>query len=201
MAVRTPSLRLFCLFGVIALVSVWMSGMTPAAELGLARRRSLGPEQQSAYSSRYFKPKPVVRYKPAIPVAPVKAQINWQKDIFAAHDVSLKTGKPMLFVFGADWCTFCKKLDEYTLSHPGMTKYVNSSFVPVRLDFDRDKHIADILKIDKIPCTVVLSPHADLISKQFGYLKPVDYHEVLQKAQQLQQTILQARLTDSAIRR
>ncbi len=201
MAVRTPSLRLFCLFGAIAWVSVWMSGMTSAADLGPACCQSLGPEQQSAYSSRFLKPKPVVRSKPPIPVAPAKAQINWQKDIFAAHEVSLKTGKPMLFVFGADWCSYCKKLEEHTLGHPGMTKYVNSSFVPVHLDFDREKRIADILKIDKIPCTVVLSPHADLISKQFGYLKPVDYHDVLQKAHQLQQTILQTRLTDSATRR
>jgi len=206
MAVRTPSLRSFGLLGAIvlgsvALGSVWMSGLTSAADLQPDRRRSLGSEQQSAYSSRYLKPKPVVRSKSSVPVASDKTQINWQKDIFTAHDVSLKTGKPMLFVFGADWCSYCKKLEEYTLSHPGMTQYVNSSFVPVHLDFDQDKRITEILKIDKIPCTVVLSPHADLLSKQFGYLKPVAYHDVLQKAHQLQHTIQQAGLTDSAARR
>ena len=201
MAVRTLSLRLFCLFGVIALGSVWMSGLTSAADLGPARGRSFSTEQKFAYSSRFRKPKPVLSSKRSALVAPAKAQINWQKDIFAAHEVSLRTGKPMLFVFSADWCSYCKKLEEYTLSHPEMTKYVNSSFVPVHLDFDRDKRLAEILKIDKIPCTVVLSPHADLLSKQFGYLKPVAYHDVLQKAHQLQQKIHQAGLTDSTIRR
>jgi thioredoxin-related protein len=198
MAVRTPSLRLFRLFGVIAMGSVWVSGLSWAADLGPARSRF---EQKITSSSRFSKPKPVLRSRLSAPVAPARVQINWQKDIFAAHKVSLKTGKPMLFVFGADWCSYCKKLEEYTLSHPEMTQYVNSSFVPVHLDFDRDKRLADILKIDKIPCTVVLSPHADLLSKQFGYLKPVAYHEVLQKAHQLQQKIQQAGMTDSAIRR
>ena len=201
MAVRTSSLRLFRLFAVIALGSVWMSGMTSAADLNPARGRSLSTERKSTYPSRFLKPKPVLRSKSGVPVAPSKPRINWQKDIFTAHDVSLKTGKPILIVFGADWCTYCKKLDEYTLSHPGMTKYVNSSFVPVYLDFDREKRIVDILKIDKIPCTVVLSPHADLLSKQFGYLRPVAYHDVLQKAHQLQQKIQQAELTASVTRR
>ena len=201
MAARTLSLRLFRLFGVIVLGSVWMSELSSAADLGPARGRSLSTGQKTAYSSRFLKPIPVLRSTLPTPVAAAKARINWQKDIFAAHEVSLKTGKPMLFVFSADWCSYCKKLEKYTLSHPGMTQYVNASFVPVHLDFDRDKRLADILKIDKIPCTVVLSPHADLLSKQFGYLKPVDYHDVLQKAHQLQQKIQQAGLTDSTIRR
>ena len=133
--------------------------------------------------------------------SPAKSLIRWEKNIFAAHDVSLKTGKPMLFVFGADWCTYCNKLEKNTLNHPQMANYVNSTFVPVHLDFDRDKRIADILGVDKIPCTVVLSPEADLLGQKFGYLTPIPYYNVLKSAHQLQHKNRQVSLTIPAPRR
>lgn len=137
-----------------------------------------------------------------VPAAsPTAARIEWQRDIFAAHQISQRTGKPILLVFGAEWCTFCKKLEKETLGHRQMAHYVNSSFVPVHIDFDREKRIAGILKVEKIPCTVVLSPEADLLGKKYGYYKPLEYYNVLQDAHHLQRKIQQAGMTQPAPRR
>jgi thioredoxin-related protein len=108
--------------------------------------------------------------------------IAWFHDLFEAHKVSADSGRPMLIVFGAEWCHFCKEMDKTTLHDPTMVAYVEANFIPVHLDADRDKRIAEILKIKPIPCTVVLSPNADLLAKIVGYQEVAQYHGELEKS-------------------
>ena len=121
-----------------------------------------------------------------------KNGLNWQADIFAAHKVSLRDGKPMLLVFGADWCVFCKKLEQTTLAEPEMVKYINQNFVPVHLDVDKDKKVASILEIKSLPCTVVLSPNADLLGRIEGYEKAPSLYRKLAAAKQQQARVAPA---------
>ena len=115
--------------------------------------------------------------------------INWHTDLEAAHQASLKSNKPVFIVFDASWCTYCRKLEKDTLSDPRMARYLNQAFEPVHLDFDKDREIADILKVKSIPCTVVLSSEADLLARQVGYSKVPRYHSILEKARKLQAVI------------
>jgi len=117
--------------------------------------------------------------------------IHWQKDIYEAHDQAVKSGRPMLVVFGAEWCTFCKKFEAGTLSNATMAGYVNENFVPVHVDFDEDRRVADILEVKQIPCTVILSPEADLLGRVIGHQVPRDYWERLEDARELQAEISQ----------
>jgi thioredoxin-related protein len=101
---------------------------------------------------------------------PSRTEINWQSDLKKAHEESVRLNRPMLLVFGADWCSYCRKMDQSTLATPLLVSYVNHSFVPVRLDLEKDKEVAKILGVKRIPCTVVLSPHADLLGRLVGYV-------------------------------
>jgi thioredoxin-related protein len=118
-----------------------------------------------------------------------KNGLNWQQDIFAGHKESTRTGKPMLLVFGADWCVFCKKLEQTTLAEPEMVKYINANFVPVHLDFDRDKKVASILEIKSLPCTVVLSPDADVLGRIEGFAKGPALYRQLAAAKKMQEGV------------
>ncbi|QDT66432.1 thioredoxin family protein [Calycomorphotria hydatis] len=118
--------------------------------------------------------------------------VAWQKDLYTAHSLSVQSNKPVLVVFGAEWCRFCKKLEGNTLSNPVMAGYVNENFVPVHLDFDQDKKIAQILEVKSIPCTVILSPKADLLGRVVGFKEPKDFWENLEDARELQSKILPA---------
>tara|TARA_R110002111_G_scaffold168038_2_gene233926 strand:+ start:28216 stop:28719 length:504 start_codon:yes stop_codon:yes gene_type:complete len=115
--------------------------------------------------------------------------IKWHKDLESAHQAALKSNKPIFIVFDASWCTYCRKLEKDTLSDPRMSRYLNQAFEPVRLDFDKDREIADTLKVKSIPCTVVLSSEADLLARQVGYSKVPRYHSMLEKARKLQAVI------------
>ena len=74
-------------------------------------------------------------------------QIKWQANIYAAHDVAVETGKPILILVTGDACAPCKKLKTTTLADPRVVKYVNTLFVPVQLDFAKDSKVVEILEV------------------------------------------------------
>ncbi|REJ86357.1 MAG: DUF255 domain-containing protein [Planctomycetota bacterium] len=117
--------------------------------------------------------------------------VAWQTDLRAAHQISVRHNKPLLLVFGADWCTFCKKLENETLGHPELANYVNQTFVPVHLDYDRDERAREILEVEKLPCTIILTPDADLLDRFEGYQKPAGYYKRLSNAKDLHNRMMQ----------
>ncbi len=123
---------------------------------------------------------------------PKPPKVNWYTDIYAAHKASLKSQKPMLLIFHADWCGYCKKLEKTTLSTPRMVNYINASFVPVHLDLDKEKRIARILEVKSVPCSIVLSPNADLLGRLVGYVEADQYRRVLERTQQIHARIKKA---------
>jgi uncharacterized protein YyaL (SSP411 family) len=119
----------------------------------------------------------------------VGPRVKWQTDLHAAHRVSVANDRPMLLVFGADWCGYCKKLEQKTLGRSPVAEFVNAAFVPVHIDFDRDPRIAEVLEIKSLPCTVVLSPEADLLGRLDGYVEHEEYKQVLEQALELRARI------------
>lgn len=123
-----------------------------------------------------------------------KPAVAWQHDLKAAQKLSTKTGRPILIVFGAEWCTHCHKFEDTTLANPTMAGYINKEFIPVHLDFDECEETAQVLEVEAIPCTVILSPEADLLGKVVGAKASKDYWEALQDARDEQTRIRQARI-------
>jgi thioredoxin-like negative regulator of GroEL len=116
---------------------------------------------------------------------PSRTEINWQTDLKKAHAESVKLNRPMLLVFGADWCTYCRKMEQTTLKTPLLVSYVNNSFVPVRLDLQKDNDVAKILGVDRVPCTIVLSPRADLLGRLVGCVEWPRYRKALGQVRSL----------------
>jgi thioredoxin-like negative regulator of GroEL len=133
--------------------------------------------------------------------APSKSKVNWQKTLRTAHDASLEQNKPLLMIFGASWCTFCHKLHRETLTDPALAALVNREFVPLVLDFDKDTRVVEILEVEQLPCTIVLSPEADLLLKYVGFLKPDAYQKKLQSALVKQKEIQLTKGTDTGRKR
>ena len=117
------------------------------------------------------------------------AKVHWQSDLRVAHRLATADDRPMLIVFGADWCGYCKKLEQKTLGRKELAEYVNTKFVPVHVDFDKEPRIAEILEVRTLPCTIVLSPKADLIGRLDGYVEHEQYTELLEGALAMQQRI------------
>ena len=97
------------------------------------------------------------------------AGIRWRADLKTAHAEAARTGKPLLLLFGAEWCVYCHKQTDETLADPAIAARINDGFVPVRLDFDRDAKLAEVLEIKTLPQAVLLSPKADLLGRAAGF--------------------------------
>jgi thiol-disulfide isomerase/thioredoxin len=108
--------------------------------------------------------------------------IAWQSDLYAAHKLSLKTNRPMMIVFGASWCGYCRKLEHEISSDAKLVDQINGDFIPVHLDFESDQRIATILEVRSLPTTVILSPDADLLGSVVGYVRRNEYQKALQSA-------------------
>lgn len=112
------------------------------------------------------------------------SKVQWQPDLKTAHRIANERNQPILIVFGAEWCTYCHKLERDVLNTPATSAYINQNFVPVHLDLDKDKKAAAILKVESLPCTVVISPKAELITKFNGYLDAEKFQRKLAQSQQ-----------------
>ena len=124
---------------------------------------------------------------------PSKA-VRWADDLHSARDEARRTGKPILIVFGAEWCGYCKKLDRDTLSDRTTAATINERFVPVYLDVtEREmtpaKKVAQILEVKTLPSCVILSPEADLLGRMKGYQSPAAMGRELAAAKQVQDRI------------
>ena len=116
---------------------------------------------------------------------PENQAITWQKSLKDAHKVALQQNKPIMLVFGAEWCGFCKKLEKTTLSNPQLAKYINATFVSVHIDFDDEPKIAEILDVKSLPCTIILSPEADLLGRIDQFMEPAPMYQKLASAKKL----------------
>lgn len=137
---------------------------------------------------------------PLVAAEPLAKDIDWAANLNSARTRALQHDRPILIVFGADWCKFCKELEKKTLSHPQMVKYINSRFVPVHLDHDKEQRVAKILEVESLPCSIILSPEADLLGKVKGYQTPSQLYKHLSAAEKLQARIRQASNTQAISR-
>ncbi len=131
------------------------------------------------------------------PTGPAVQKIRWNHSLKAAHKIAIEQDKPLLIVFGASWCTYCHKLERETLGDKRITAAVERDFIPVHLDFDRDAKVAKILEVERLPCTVILSPQADLLLKHEGYVEYKEYQQALQSALEKRAEIQPVQNTDA----
>ena len=94
---------------------------------------------------------------------PYDERANAKADIRAALEASRAAKKPVLVVFGANWCGDCKMLDA-AMKNGRSAQLIQREFSVVKVDvgrFDRNVDVADSYGVPLkkgIPAVVILSP-------------------------------------------
>jgi len=112
--------------------------------------------------------------------APSK-DVPWASDYESAVKTVKKTRKPLLVVFYADWCGPCKLMEETTLQDPKVTALMEK-FVPVRVDLDQRKDLAQEYMATAIPFTAVVSSEGRMVQSIIGYRSAAEFQDALQKS-------------------
>jgi thioredoxin-related protein len=121
--------------------------------------------------------------------APVRAQqgpalpsIDWS-DLESAVKTARTTNKPVFVNVYADWCGYCRKMDQTTFRDAGVVSRLNTQFVPARLNGESSKKVslgkgtmtesewAMRQGVEGFPALVVLDPKGRTLLLYPGFLE------------------------------
>ncbi len=91
---------------------------------------------------------------------------EWGEEAFAEARAQ---SKPLLLSLSASWCVACDEMDRTTYADPRLAGHLKESFVPVRVDVDRQPRARERYNMGGFPSTVFCTPEGEIITGA-GYL-------------------------------
>jgi thioredoxin-related protein len=80
--------------------------------------------------------------------------------------------KKIFLNFYADWCQYCKVMDQKTFTDESVVAYLNENFIPVRVDSDKEKKVARDYNVQALPVSWFIAEDGENIGSQPGYVPP-----------------------------
>ena len=105
----------------------------------------------------------------------------WGSDAFAEADA---TETPILLSLSATWCGACHEMDARTYSEPRIAANINDSFVPIRVDVDRNPRVRERYNMGGFPTTAFLTPTGELLTGA-TYLGPDGMRSIVDRIRQV----------------
>ncbi len=94
--------------------------------------------------------------------------MTWVTGMEAGRKAAASEKKPMMVDFYADWCSWCKKLDEETYTDAKVVER-SKSFVCVKVNADEDKESASKYKAEGLPTIIFLDASGTEIHRVTGF--------------------------------
>jgi thiol:disulfide interchange protein len=85
-------------------------------------------------------------------------EIAWSKDLSAAYKEVQRTGKPLVVAFTADWCAYCKSMENFIFPNQKVQEFADKAvFFSANPEKDpKAEEAAKQLNIDAYPTLVIL---------------------------------------------
>ncbi|UPW01131.1 DUF255 domain-containing protein [Halorussus gelatinilyticus] len=113
-----------------------------------------------------------------------ETKVEWREWGAAAFEEARDEDKPVLLSLSATWCSWCHEMDREAYSNPMVAANVNDSFVPVRVDIDRQPRVRERYNVGGFPSTVFCTPDGDLLTGA-TYLGVDGMRQVVQRVRDL----------------
>lgn len=116
-------------------------------------------------------------------------RLTWQHDLKTSLRMAKQAQKLVLIDVYTDWCGWCKRLDRDVYANARIAQFVDSKFVPLKMDAEdggEGQAFAKKLEIRGYPCTVVLDGSGNVKGMFYGYRKPNEFPAELGKAAGIQ---------------
>jgi thioredoxin-related protein len=105
----------------------------------------------------------------------------WCNDLEAAKREAAATERLVLLHFSAVFAPPCRFLERTVFSKPQFARAVEEHFVPVKLDVEESKDLAQQYNVHAVPCDVVITPQGKIVGRRIGAPPEEDYVAQLTK--------------------
>jgi len=103
------------------------------------------------------------------PPCPASDSIHWLSHTDGMAKGDARHQKRLLF-FTAEWCSYCGKMSRETFTSPAVVNYINAHYIPIKVDYDRDRQTADIYSVRMLPDTWFVAEDGEQISHRLGFI-------------------------------
>jgi len=110
------------------------------------------------------------------------SDIIWSKSYDEAITKAKKENKILMVLLTTKACPWCQKFKLETLKDQNITKKVNSKFIAVNLDRDRDKYPKGELSSKLVPTTYFINPKTLDNIPAVGYWSIEDFNQFLDES-------------------
>jgi thioredoxin-related protein len=98
-------------------------------------------------------------------------RINWH-NYKEGMALGKKDRKKVFLYFFTDWCTYCKDMEKVTFKDRTVIDTLNSRFIPVRVNADKEKVAASDYNVKGFPTNWFIDEKGEGISNRPGYIPP-----------------------------
>jgi thiol:disulfide interchange protein DsbD len=97
----------------------------------------------------------------------------------AAFKLAEKSNKLVFVDFYADWCGYCKQLDEDTFVNQNVKQKFAQSYVLVKINVDQNPELASKYQVYGLPTLVVMDSNGNVIKRQEGFVSAGELLNIL----------------------
>jgi thioredoxin 1 len=105
--------------------------------------------------------------------------IQWNTDLNAALGLAQKSNKLVFADFYADWCGYCKQLDEDTFVNQNVKQKFAQSYVLVKINVDQNPELASKYQVYSLPTLIIMDSNGNVIKRQEGFVSAGELLHIL----------------------
>ncbi|KAF5069009.1 Thiol:disulfide interchange protein DsbD [anaerobic digester metagenome] len=105
--------------------------------------------------------------------------LKWSTDLNSSLEEAKSTDKLVFIDFYADWCPYCKELDEKTFPEARVQQKLSQNYVAVKVNTDNNPELASKYKIYGLPTVVILNSDGQELKRYSGYINSDELLNIL----------------------
>ena len=108
-----------------------------------------------------------------------KTEILWRPYGKAVFDEAKRKNKPLYVFIHGDNCSWCTKFETETLETSQIRRRLRTEFIPVAVNFDKQKRLVKQLRTEFMPTSILLAPNGQKLLRFYGFIGPKALNETL----------------------